>query len=236
LNLRDEDAALLIAQTRSESAVLIGGQAVAFWCRYFGIKPRLPALTRDIDYLGTRAEARRVSARLKIRHKLNVAGLDDHTPNSAVLAVDMKGYREPVLIDYLASIVGMRSEEIRQSAVLAEFAGQPIRVLHPLQLLQAKIWNLYSLPEKRTPAGVEQARLAIAIAAAFIEQAGMKRREMLDAIEAVARFSATAPARFAASNFRLDAIRAIPQSVLAKGVLPDEFHKKRWPQLLAAIK
>jgi len=234
--LKPEDAATLIAQTRSESAVLIGGQAVAFWIRYFRIQPRLPALTEDIDYLGTKAEAKRVSSRLKIRHQLKTATLDEHTPNSAVLSVEMPGYPEPVLIDYLASVVGVESDAIKESAVVVEFEGETLRVLHPLHLLQTKIWNLHRLENKRSPEGVEQARLAIEIAAAFIEQANMPRKALLDAIETIGRFTATAPARFAAERYKLDCLKAIPQSVFREGVLPAEFHNKRWPQILAAVK
>lgn len=234
--LKPQDAAALVAQTRSDKAVLIGGQAVAFWAQYFGIQPRLPALTRDIDYLATTAEARRISARLRIPHKLRIASLDDHTPNSAVITVEIRGYPEPVLIDYLASIIGMKSEAIEKSAVITEFEGEPIRVLHPLHLLQAKIWNLYRLEDKRTPEGIEQARLAIEIAAAFVEKTKMSRRALLNAVEAVGRFAATVPARFAADRFQLDCLKAIPQSVFRKGVLPLEFHNKRWPQILAAAK
>lgn len=234
--LKPEDAAALIVQTRSDHAVLIGGQAVAFWIQYFRIQARLPALTGDIDYLGTKAEAKRVSARLKIRHQLKTATLDEHTPNSAVLSVEMNGYPEPVLIDYLASIIGLESEAIEKSAVVIEFEGESLRILHPLHLLQSKIWNLYRLESKRTPEGVEQARLAVEIAAAFIEQAKMTRRALLNAIEAIGKFSATVPARFAAEHFQLDCLKAIPQSVFRKGVLPAEFHSKRWPQILAAIK
>lgn len=234
--LKPKDAAALIAQTRSEKAVLIGGQAVAFWARYFGIQSRLPVLTNDIDYLATIAEAKRISARLRIPHTLKVASLDDHTPNSAVILVELEGYPEPVLIDYLASIIGVKSEAIAESAVLVEFEGEPLRVLHPLHLLQAKIWNLYRLDEKRNQEGIEQARLAIEIAAAFIQQQKMPRRGLLDAIEAIGRFAATAPARFVAERFGLKCLDAIPQSVFEDGVLPEEFHKKRWPQILAAIK
>lgn len=236
MSLRPEDAALLIAQTRSDSTVLIGGQAVAFWISYFSIEPRLPGLTADIDYLGTKAEARRASARLKIRHKLKVATFDDATPNTALLSVEMEGYPEPVLIDYLASIIGVETKAIEKSAVIVEFQGEPLRVLHPLQLLQAKMWNLYRLEEKRTPEGIEQARLAIEIAAAFIRQADMHQRELLDAIEAVGKFAATLPARFAAETYGLDCLKAIPGSVFREGVLPPQFHEKRWPQILAATK
>jgi hypothetical protein len=234
--LKPQDAAALVAQTRSEKAVLVGGQAVAFWARYFGIRPRLPALTGDIDYLASTAEAKRISARLKFPHKLKVASLDDHTPNSAVISVEMRGYPEPVLIDYLASIIGMKSEALEKSAVVIEFGGEPIRVLHPLHLLQSKIWNLYRLEGKRTPEGIEQARLAIEIAATFIERAKMPQRELLNAIEAIGRFAATVPARFAAERFRLDCLKAIPESVFRKGVLPAEFHNRRWPQIVAAAK
>lgn len=231
--LKPEDAALLIGQTRSENTVLIGGQAVAFWIRYFKIHAQLPALTVDIDYLGTKAEAKRASARLKFPHTLRIATFDDNTPNSALLSVNLAGYPEPVLIDYLASIVGVESKAIEKSAVVVEFEGEPLRVLHPLQLLQAKIWNLYRLEQKRTPEGIEQARLAIEIAAAFIEQADMQQRELLNAIEAIGRFAQTVPARFASDNYRLDCLKAVPASVLREGVLPEAFHKKRWPQILA---
>ena len=40
MNLKPEDAALLIGETRSENTVLIG-QAVAFWIRYFNIQAQL---------------------------------------------------------------------------------------------------------------------------------------------------------------------------------------------------
>jgi hypothetical protein len=233
VKLKPEDAALLIGQTRSENTVLIGGQAVAFWIKYFNIQAQLPALTEDIDYLGTRAEAKRVSARLKIRHKLKIATFDDHTPNSALLSVEMEGYPEPVLIDYLATIIGVESKAIEESAVVVEFQGEPLRVLHPLQLLQAKIWNIYRLEGKRTPEGIEQARLAIEIAAAFIERGNTSQRELLDAIEAIGKFAATVPARFAAGQYGLDCLKAIPASVFREGVLPEDFHNKRWPQILA---
>ena len=236
MNLKPEDAAVLIAQTCSDGTVLIGGQAVAFWIKHFKIRPRLAALTRDIDYLGTKTEAKRASARLKFPHQLRMAALDDATPGTALLSVEMEGYPEPVLIDYLAEIIGVDSKAITKSAVTIEFQKQPLRVLHPLQLLQAKIWNLYRLEEKRTPEGIEQARLAIEIVIAFIEHAEMSQKELQKAIEAIGRFAATTPARYARENYGLDCLKAVPPSVFKAGVLPPLFHEKRWPQLLAAAR
>lgn len=234
MNLKPEDAARLIGETHSEHAVLIGGQAVAIWSRYFNIGARLPTLTDDIDYLGTKAEVKRASDRLTLPHKLKIATFDDNTPSSGLLSVDLEGYAQPVLVDYLAAIIGVESKAIEKSAVVVEFQGKPLRILHPLQLLQAKIWNLYRLERKRTPEGIEQARLAIEIAAAFIEQAGLEQRDLLDAIEAIGRFAPTNPARFAEEKYGLDSLKAVPASVLKKGALPENFRKKRWPQIRAS--
>lgn len=234
MTLKPGDAAFLIGQTRSEKSVLVGGQAVAFWVKQFSLRPRLPALTVDIDFLATRAEAKRVAARLSVRHVLNTAMLDDNTPNSAVLLVMLDDYPQPILIDFMAGIVGVDSKAVERSAVEVEFDGQPLRIIHPLHLLQSKIGNLYHLGSKRTEAGHEQARLAIEIAASFLEQARLGKRERLKAIESVGKYAATAPARYAAENFGLDCLNAVPASLLRKGALPEDFLKKRWPQILAS--
>jgi len=160
-----------------------------------------------------------------------VVSLQDATSNSAILLVPIPGYDEPVIIDYLAVITGLESKAIQQSAVTVVIEGQNIRVLHPIQLLQAKIWNLYQLPEKRTPEGIEQARLAIEIAAAYVQETYTSQRELLDAIEAIAKFTATMPARKVKEVYGLDCGNAIPTSAFEAGLLPPEFHARRWPQL-----
>ncbi len=114
-----------------------------YWIRHFGIKSKLSTFTDDIDYLGTRAEARRASARLKIPHQLKIATFDDNTPSSALIQVDLEGYPDPILIDFLASIIGVESKAIEKSAAVVEFEGETLRVLHPLQLLQSKVCNIF---------------------------------------------------------------------------------------------
>ena len=230
--LRQQDAARLITQTHSDKTVLVGGQAVAFWAGYFGIKSALPVLTSDIDYIGTATEARRASARLDFAHRLKIATLDDATPNTAVITVTLRGYEEPVLIDYLAEIIGLDSKQIQASAVVADLDSVRLRVLHPVQLLQSKIWNLHRLESKRTPEGFEQARLAIRIVAALIRariKARATPREILRIVEAAGKFSATLPAVKAYAEWRLDCLAAIPKG--AGNYLPAEFREKRWPQI-----
>lgn len=235
MTLKPNDAAALIRQTRSVNTVLIGGQAIAFWIDYFRIRARLPALTVDIDYLGTRREAQLADARLRYPHKLKLAAPED-LPSTAMLSVTMEGYKDPILIDYLAGIIGVDSRDIVRSAVTVEVEGEPLKVIHPIHLLQSKIWNLYRLAGKRNAQGIEQGRLAIEIVAAFLRTTALSQREQLKAIEKIGRIAATDPARDARERYGLDCLKAIPDEVFKKGVLPPAFREKRWPQIVAAAK
>jgi len=233
--LSPKDAAELIRQTASENTVLVGGQAVAFWIKYFGISPRLPALTVDIDYLGTRREAQIANTGLQFRHRFKLAAPED-LPNTALLLVEIEGYEEPILIDYLSGVIGVDSKEIGRSAVTVDVDGQALRVIHPIQLMKSKICNLYQLQQKRTAEGIEQARLSIEIVAAFVNTVKLSQREMLKAIEQIGKFAATAPARYAREHYNLDCLKAIPAEIVAGDALPAAFREKRWPQIVAAAK
>jgi len=238
MKLKEEDAKLLIRESSSEKSVLVGGQAVAFWAGYYGIQSRLPALTTDIDYLGTAADARKADARISFRHALKIATFDDATPNTAVITVELEGYDEPILIDYLASIVGLDSRDVRKGAVLIDFDGVRLHVLHPLQLLESKIHNLYRIESKRTAEGIEQARLAIEIAGAFVAgQVDEKRdqKQLTGLIDNIGKFAATTPACFSRLAFSLECLDALPAKVFEDCVLPRLFHEKRWPQLKNAV-
>lgn len=230
--LQPKDAADLIGRTHTDRTILVGGQAVAFWSGYFHVRPRIDALTRDIDFIGTRAEAVRAARDLAYRHELRIAGFDDPPPNTAVLLVEMKGYREPIRIDYLTGVIGPQTAAVARSAVTIAFAGHRLKVIHPIELLRSKIGNLHHLPAKRTPEGAEQARLAIEIVAAYLNQPGHSGRDLLRAIEAVGRFAASAPALDVRRKFRLDCLDAVPAAIREDPRLPKEFRDTRWPQIV----
>ena len=234
LKLKAEDAAALIKNSHSEKTVLVGGQAVSFWAAYYGIGSDLPILTNDIDYLGTATDARRASTALPFRHKLRLATLSDATPNTAMISVELDGYDEPVLIDYLAQIIGLETKQVQRSAVLVEFEGASLQVIHPVLLLQSKVSNLYQLKQKRTPEGKEQARLAIVIVSSFLSatiasNAGV--RDVLKIVELIGKFSATAAAIEAHMRWGLDCLSAIPAKIFEDRLLPPDFYEKRWPQI-----
>lgn len=234
LKLKAEDAAALIKNSHSEKTILVGGQAVSFWAAYYGIRSDLPILTNDIDYLGTASDARRASAALPFRHKLRVATLSDATPNTALISVELDGYDEPILIDYLAQIIGLDTKQIQRSAVAVDFEGASLQVIHPVHLLQSKISNLHHLKQKRTLEGKEQARLAIIIVSSFLSEfiasnAGV--REVLKVVELIGKFCATTAAIEAQVQSGLDCLSAIPPTIFEDRLLPPEFYERRWPQI-----
>lgn len=239
LKLKAEDAATLIKNSHSENTILVGGQAIAFWAAYYRVESDLPILTNDIDYLGTATDARRAAAALPFRHKLRLATLSDATPNTAVISVEIDGYDEPVLIDYLAQIIGLETKQIQRSAVLVDFEGASLQVIHPVLLLQSKISNLYYLKQKRTQEGQEQARLAIVIVSSFLSEtiaSNAAVRDVLKTIEVIGRFSATSAAVEAQVQWGLDCLLAIPAKIFEDRLLPPEFYEKRWPQIQKMVR
>jgi hypothetical protein len=229
------DAATLIRQTSSLATVLVGGQAVHFWATHYGIESSLSALTRDIDYQGTRAEARRAAKRVTYKHKLTIATMADATPNTAVLAIEMDGYSQPVIVDYLASVYGLDARKVKASAIEVEgAAGERFLIMDPLSLMQSKIWNLARLPTKKTREGMEQARLSIEIVAAMLRsevKQNAVQRELLNMVKAVVNFSRTTPALEVQAEYGLDCIRAIPPEIFEDGILPPAFHDEYWPRV-----
>ena len=234
----------MIAQLHADGAlgntVVVGGQAIQYWAAYFGIRPRLPSITRDVDLFGTRQQALRATAHLTLPHTLYVADLDRATPNSAQLEVQLAGHSQPVVVDFLVSVAGLDSPAMLRRAATVEIGGAQVRVLHPLDCLASKMFNLKHFQEKRNAEGVEQARLAIEIAKAFVrqlmlvpveqesrgkrdpagkaERRAAARKTLLKAIEMIHDIAAAPSAVFAYLECGLDCMRAIPKQELRAAI------------------
>lgn len=112
----------------------------------------------------------------------------DATSHTAKLSrrVEGQGIKQ---IDFLGSIVGLKTEGIQQRAVVLTLAdGTRIRVLHPLDVLESRLKNLAELPSKRDPHGIAQAHLAIDVTRCFLEHLAREEpaRRRLNALERVA--------------------------------------------------
>jgi hypothetical protein len=218
-------------------ALLVGGQALAFWAQHYQVKP-LGVLsvnvTSDADFVGTAQVARELSQSLKsMGWRYWQPSVDDATSQTAKLSkrVEGQGIKQ---IDFLGSIVGLKTEGIQQRAVVVNLAdGTHIRVLHPLDVLESRLKNLAQLPSKRDPQGIAQAHLGIDVVRCFLEQLlrAEPARRLLDAIERVFRMAQEKSLEPVFHDYGLDPLTAVP----ADSVPSEDFRTRRWPQILTLI-
>lgn len=237
-HLRPEDVRMLLAQSATDGTVVVGGQAVAIWADYFRILPQMPAMSFDLDYVATAREAKIANASIAHPHKLFVPTLDNATINTAVIEVEVPGYQDPVILDYLSGIAGVDTSDVIERAVEIDYDGLAIMVLHPLLCLESKLANLFLLPSKRTPEGIEQARLSIDIGRAYINERmneGIAARDLLKIIERIHIFSLDDAAISGKHLYGFDVLKVVPIERITRERADDmgKFLKTRWPQILA---
>src|SRR5262245_2290599 len=121
-----------------DGALLVGGQALAFWAQRFEVRPPhelYPSITSDADFIGDQRTARRLGVGLRRvgwgRYRSCMA---DGTFQTSKLArrVENQGIKQ---IDFLGSIIGLSTESIQKRAVRVTLpGGMVVLVLHPLDV------------------------------------------------------------------------------------------------------
>lgn len=225
-----EEITAVVEASATDDAVLVGGMAVSMLARIYDQTSDEPIYTRDGDFFGDRLAMGKAKEGLPWQTREYVASMDDATPNSGKLAVDVAADAEPVEIDFLYRIDGLSSDEIEQKAVALKMAnGKILRVLHPLLAMENKVNNLAMYPAKRTAGGIGQARMVIRIAQTYLSRIA-DEREQLNAMERVGRFAGREGACFAYKAFGVDVLAAIPDSPQS-----ETFRTLRLPQLQGHI-
>jgi hypothetical protein len=208
--------------------VLVGGQSLAVWARYFGLEKTVlaaPAISYDIDFLGSGKAAESVGRKLPA--EVFRVQLGDPTPSAATIVAwpDDTSY---VRIDFLASVAGLDNRRIKARAAKVTVFDAEVAVMHPVDCLASRLENLLYIPEKRSRRGLAQAQLAIEIVRAFVTRQAQNPRAALKWVEEVGRIAASRAGAAARANWEIDALQAIPAQLL-----PETFRKKRLPQLVA---
>jgi hypothetical protein len=219
-------------QLASDDIVLVGGQAVMFWAHYYGIIEEVASLTGDIDYFGQRADVEDADQKLaNFTHETHLADWDDSSPNSGLILVEVPGHQGKVRIDFLWGVQGLSGADMRERAVRASIPGvsKPIQVLHPLMCLESKISNLGSLPAKRTPESIEQARLSVSVVRLLLEHmlADKRERDVLKLVERVASVATSDSSHYSFAVCGVDVLQAIPVNNFSSL----EFKTIRWLQM-----
>lgn len=226
---------------RKPDVILVGGQAVAIWVAK--LAGRLPSsltaeqvASHDLDFLGRAADAQRAADLLGGRVRLST--WEDHTPLAGVaLFRDSDGIERR--LDVLQNIYGLRSDEVRDTAIQAEIAlddGRqvPIWVMHPERCLESRVHNS-ALPNKQTELAYTQLRASILCARAFSQLLLDERaavRDVRNLNERIFRFALRErQARRITVTHGIECFDA----VLADERLGGQFAERRFPQMQAQI-
>jgi hypothetical protein len=146
--------------------ILVGGQALAFWATYYRIPAPPATVTKDVDFIGTRADverlARGLGGKAKLRRQRDLSLL------AGQVEKDLPG-GDYINIDVLSRVFGtVTTESISAHAVVPETPLGKFRVMHPLDVLQGRLENVHGLPDKRDEHGIAQLQLAVEMTREFL--------------------------------------------------------------------
>lgn len=219
----------------SPHGLLVGGQALAFWADHLQVdRPAdlVSGVTADADFIGDAALARTLGNRLG--WDTWIPALDDATPQTGKVTHRTKsgGVKQ---VAFLSGVAGLTTKDLARRAIELEVPDiGRLRVIHPVDVLDSRIQNLHLLPEKRTDAGIAQARLAVNVARAFIrrEVASDGERTGLRLLERVADIAGDIAAIRVFLLYGVDPLEAIP---LDDFRTTSALHKARWPQIVRQV-
>jgi hypothetical protein len=216
-------------------ALLVGGQALAFWAAYYDVEPvgeLAKKVTSDVDFIGTVAEAKKLGAALK--WKVWLPSMDDSTSQTAKVTKVIPGGGVKQ-VDYLSGIVGLDTARIQARAVEVTLpSGAMVRILHPLDVLESRLRNLETLSSKRDATGIAQAELSIVVAGKFVSamvDSRGEKRTVLAAVERIARIALDKGLVAVAVDYGIDPLAAVSASRIDS----PEFWTRRWPQIQTEV-
>jgi len=219
----------------SPQGLLVGGQALAFWADHLQVKRPanlVSGVTADADFIGDSALAKSLGKRLG--WETWIPAIDDATPQTGKVTHRLKSGAVKQ-VDFLSGVVGLTTKDLARRAVDMDVPDiGHLRVIHPIDVLDSRIQNLHLLAEKRTDAGIAQARLAVDVARAFIQQEIDARGERsgLKLLERVAEIAGDIAAVRVYLLHGIDPLEAVP---LEDFRTTSALHRVRWPKIVAEI-
>lgn len=149
-HLSAHDVMALLRYVEQASPVLVGGQAISAWATiYEGVDEDLDALgpltSQDIDFYHNSEAEELLAAALEDGAIERPSG-DDFTPNAAVVVGKLGGRK--IVIDFMATLAGVRSKDIQLRAIRFESdtdARPSITLLHPIDCVKSRLANINTL-------------------------------------------------------------------------------------------
>lgn len=224
--------------------VLIGGQAVNYRAEtYLPIESELarflPFASKDIDFLGNRADvlraARFFSSAAKFPHKRMMTAF---AGGVGFYTADME-----TNVEFLRSVPGVSQAEVIRWTISAERDGMNIRVLDPISLLKCKL--LLALKTDQTGRrDADHARVLFLCTRGFlretlqlVETGELPARGWLGAVERVLKLAESTTGMKAERQFRFDWQQVLPRSKIEHSSkrLIHNFRSQRLPVWLAKL-
>ena len=228
-----------ILELAGTEMILVGGQALAFWAAYYEVPAPPTAVTKDVDFVGSRADVERLARGL---------GGKATFPRQRELTL-LTGQIEKILpggdyinIDVLSGVYGAVSTEgLGKRAIVAESPAGKFSIMHPLDVLQGRLENVYGLVEKQDEHGIAQLQLAVAMVREFLKDIASQEAAKVDTIRRpvtlnhlrrIETLALSDAGRKVAKRHQIYVADAIEPSPLLH---IESFKAKKLPQLLALM-
>src|SRR5688572_25886759 len=129
-----------------EACPMIGGQAVVYWAKRYGISAANGPLTsKDIDFWGSRDDVKTLAKRLA--RPAIFPHAYEMTVWAGAIEISIKG--QTTLIEMLHTVPGLDTNEHGQAAVKEELEGGELYILSPVSLVLAKLHALRHFDQER---------------------------------------------------------------------------------------
>jgi hypothetical protein len=229
-----------LLRTAGDEAVLVGGQALAFWADRYGL--RLPdgvsTVSNDADFLA------HAPTSVDLVHRMAQAmhGQAEIARPRALTALIGQAIRpladgEILNVDVIRSVIGLQHDVVRRQAVrVTEADGTAYLVMHPLHVLRSRLINLHKLPEKQDDKGRMQLALAIDMAREHLRAVAAQspraalasgRSPIQPLVGEIERMARSDAGRKIAKRWSLHVADAIDPTPIPAG----PFWQRRWPAL-----
>jgi len=214
-------------------AVLVGGQALAFWIAYYGVHIDDAAdavVSKDADFLGDRDDAQRFS--------IAIGGAVEFPGAMSILAGIVRKRVSPTEVfevDILRTLNGLDPAAVRKHAREISDSGRNARyfVMSPVDCLVSRLENLRTIVSKQTATGAWQARVAVRVARAHTEAllaAGQEKEAVRTATE-ILRAATHAMGLNAFERHGIDVLEAVPIAAYRSRT----FVEQQWPRSVSRI-
>lgn len=229
------DVFLKIVSSIGEGAILVGGQALAYWVGKYDINLNDTSffggsISDDTDLLGSKSDVHSIAAATSGKKELVPKERISALVGLVQIAVNQEEY---INVDVLHKLYKMDADKVRERAAEVIIGDHTLLVMSPMDIFKSRVENLSGLQEKQNIEGIEQTVIAIRVTNSFIRDlAADNQKSAIKAIEEVVSIARSAAGQRVFSKYSLDFTLAIPAEIIDN----ESFRKTRWPQIAKLLR